>query len=132
MLQEMLEVLRDHQNNQHMSRLEWIVIILIAMAVRALAGWVGAWSAGLCLCVVCLCVCVGFGGRGMHAPMCRASQVSNPSQHVSGGAKVATRLTTAAHPPPALPLHRAGACTQVVIGCLQVVGLIGFIRPGMH
>lgn len=32
-LQEMLEVLRDHQNNQHMSRLEWIVIILIALAV---------------------------------------------------------------------------------------------------
>lgn len=32
-LQEMLEVLRDHQNNEHMSRLEWIVIILIALAV---------------------------------------------------------------------------------------------------
>jgi uncharacterized Rmd1/YagE family protein len=34
-LQEMLEVLRDHQNNEHMSRLEWIVIILIALAVRS-------------------------------------------------------------------------------------------------
>ena len=32
-LQEMLEVLRDHQNNGHMSQLEWIVIILIALAV---------------------------------------------------------------------------------------------------
>jgi uncharacterized Rmd1/YagE family protein len=29
----MLEVLRDHQNNEHMSRLEWIVIILIGLAV---------------------------------------------------------------------------------------------------
>jgi uncharacterized Rmd1/YagE family protein len=39
--QEMLEVLRDHQNNEHMSRLEWIVIILIALAVRcvALLSW---------------------------------------------------------------------------------------------
>jgi hypothetical protein len=33
-LQEMLEVLRDHQNNEHMSKLEWIVIVLIALAVR--------------------------------------------------------------------------------------------------
>lgn len=32
-LQEMLEMVRDHQNNQHMSRLEWIVIWLIAVAV---------------------------------------------------------------------------------------------------
>eukprot|EP00879_Flechtneria_rotunda_P003970 GHRR01004210.1.p1 GENE.GHRR01004210.1~~GHRR01004210.1.p1 ORF type:complete len:437 (+),score=141.40 GHRR01004210.1:141-1451(+) len=32
-LQEMLEMVRDHQNNQHMSRLEWIVIWLIAIAV---------------------------------------------------------------------------------------------------
>jgi uncharacterized Rmd1/YagE family protein len=32
-LQEMLEVLRDHQNNEHMSKLEWIVIVLIALAV---------------------------------------------------------------------------------------------------
>lgn len=44
-LQEMLEVLRDHQNNEHMSRLEWIVIILIALAVvigcLQVAGLVG-------------------------------------------------------------------------------------------
>ena len=39
-LQEMLEVLRDHQNNEHMSRLEWIVIILIALAVS------DAWGCG--------------------------------------------------------------------------------------
>jgi uncharacterized Rmd1/YagE family protein len=32
-LQEMLEMVRDHQNNQHMSRLEWIVIWLIVAAV---------------------------------------------------------------------------------------------------
>jgi hypothetical protein len=29
----MLEMVRDHQNNQHMSRLEWIVIWLIVAAV---------------------------------------------------------------------------------------------------
>jgi uncharacterized Rmd1/YagE family protein len=34
-LQEMLEMVRDHQNNQHMSRLEWIVIWLIVAAVSA-------------------------------------------------------------------------------------------------
>eukprot|EP00775_Hariotina_reticulata_P010050 gene10050-10206_t len=32
-LQEMLEMLRDHQNNQHSHRLEWIVIWLIAVAL---------------------------------------------------------------------------------------------------
>ena len=58
MLQEMLEVLRDHQNNEHMSHLEWIVIILIALAVSHLvhsvvlytqladqtASFMSAWS----------------------------------------------------------------------------------------
>jgi uncharacterized Rmd1/YagE family protein len=37
-LQEMLEMVRDHQNNQHMSRLEWIVIWLIVAAVRDLTS----------------------------------------------------------------------------------------------
>jgi hypothetical protein len=51
----MLEVLRDHQNNEHMSRLEWIVIILIGLAV-SVAGVRGgpgfALARGRSSCVV--------------------------------------------------------------------------------
>ncbi|WIA14005.1 hypothetical protein OEZ85_002566 [Tetradesmus obliquus] len=49
-LQEMLEMVRDHQNNQHMSRLEWIVIWLIVAAVvigcLQVAGLIGFISPG--------------------------------------------------------------------------------------
>lgn len=45
-LQDMLDMLRDHQNNKHMSRLEWIVIWLIVvevlvglLEVAGLVGW---------------------------------------------------------------------------------------------
>lgn len=47
-LQEMLDMLRDHQNNYHNARLEWIVIWLIVVEVLVgllellgLFGWVG-------------------------------------------------------------------------------------------
>ncbi len=47
-LQEMLDMLRNHQNNHHMARLEWIVIWLIVVEVvvglldlMGLIGWVG-------------------------------------------------------------------------------------------
>jgi uncharacterized Rmd1/YagE family protein len=47
-LQEMLDMLRDHQNNYHSARLEWIVIWLILVEVAVgllellgLFGWVG-------------------------------------------------------------------------------------------
>ncbi len=32
-LQEMLDMLRNHQNNSHTARLEWIVIYLIVIEV---------------------------------------------------------------------------------------------------
>lgn len=44
-LQEMLDMLRDHQNNHHMARLEWIVIWLIVVEVIVglfdLLGFIG-------------------------------------------------------------------------------------------
>jgi uncharacterized Rmd1/YagE family protein len=47
-LQEMLDMLRDHQNNYHTARLEWIVIWLIVVEVvvgifesMSILGWVG-------------------------------------------------------------------------------------------
>lgn len=40
----MLEMVRDHQNNQHMSRLEWIVIWLIAVAVSGSCDAAGSLS----------------------------------------------------------------------------------------
>ncbi|KAL4430906.1 hypothetical protein ABPG75_006162 [Micractinium tetrahymenae] len=47
-LQEMLDMLRDHSNNAHTSRLEWIVIWLIVIEVvvglfecASILGWVG-------------------------------------------------------------------------------------------
>ncbi|KAK9862795.1 hypothetical protein WJX84_004064 [Apatococcus fuscideae] len=47
-LQEMLDMLRDHQNNFHTARLEWIVIWLIVVEVvvglfecASILGWVG-------------------------------------------------------------------------------------------
>ncbi|KAK9814251.1 hypothetical protein WJX72_002986 [[Myrmecia] bisecta] len=47
-LQEMLDMLRDHQNNSHTARLEWIVIWLILVEVvvglfecASILGWVG-------------------------------------------------------------------------------------------
>eukprot|EP00884_Botryococcus_braunii_P016721 jgi/Botrbrau1/3732/Bobra.0363s0017.2 len=48
-LQEMLNLLRDQQNNYHTTRLEWIVIILIVVEVivglfecASILGWVGS------------------------------------------------------------------------------------------
>jgi uncharacterized Rmd1/YagE family protein len=48
-LQEMLDMLRDHQNNFHTARLEWIVIWLIVVEVvvglfecMSILGWVGS------------------------------------------------------------------------------------------
>ena len=48
-LTEMLDMLRDHQNNSHTARLEWIVIWLIVVEVvvglfecASILGWVGA------------------------------------------------------------------------------------------
>lgn len=50
-LQEMLDMLRDHQNNFHTARLEWIIIWLIAVELvvglfqlLGLFGWVGRHS----------------------------------------------------------------------------------------
>ena len=47
-LQELLDMLRDHQNNFHTARLEWIVIWLIVVEVvvglfecASILGWVG-------------------------------------------------------------------------------------------
>lgn len=47
-LQELLDMLRDHQNNYHTARLEWIVIWLIVVEVfigllecASIVGWVG-------------------------------------------------------------------------------------------
>lgn len=47
-LSEMLDMLRDHQNNYHTARLEWIVIWLIVVEVvvglfecASILGWVG-------------------------------------------------------------------------------------------
>ena len=47
-LTEMLDMLRDHQNNSHTARLEWIVIWLIVVEVivglfecASILGWVG-------------------------------------------------------------------------------------------
>lgn len=47
-LQEMLDMLRDHLNNFHTARLEWIVIWLIVVEVvvglfecASILGWVG-------------------------------------------------------------------------------------------
>jgi hypothetical protein len=37
----MLDMLRDHQNNAHSARLEWIVIILILVEVGRHAGRLG-------------------------------------------------------------------------------------------
>jgi uncharacterized Rmd1/YagE family protein len=41
-LQEMLDMIRDHQNNNHTARLEWIVIWLIL--VEIIIGVVGIWE----------------------------------------------------------------------------------------
>lgn len=50
-LQAMLDILRDHQNTEHSSYLEWIVIILIAIElvigifeVMGSLGWIGKES----------------------------------------------------------------------------------------
>ena len=48
-LRDLLEVLRDHQNNEHSSMLEWIVIVLIVVEIviglveiAGLVGWFGS------------------------------------------------------------------------------------------
>ena len=47
-LQATLDVLRDHQNNEHSSRLEWVVIVLIfielvigIVEIGGVMGWIG-------------------------------------------------------------------------------------------
>ncbi len=52
-LQQMLDMLRDHQNNEHSARLEWIVIWLIVVEcliglldLAGLLGWVGGPGPG--------------------------------------------------------------------------------------
>jgi hypothetical protein len=52
-LQEMLDMLRDHQQNHHSARLEWIIIWLIAGA------W---WNMGFCGSVSSSCVHDGLHG----------------------------------------------------------------------